>query len=84
MNVKKKFKLSLWFALFATILRAQVSVVNIQLMPYNVTPDGLLAASIMNNGSPQQVQLISKLYNFNNELQKPMKLTTLNRSKLTT
>jgi len=68
MNVKKKFKLSLWFALFATILRAQVSVVNIQLMPYNVTPDGLLAASIMNNGSPQQVQLISKLYNFNNEL----------------
>lgn len=48
--------------------KAQVSVVNLQLMPYNVTSDGLLGASIMNNGSLQQIQLISKLYNFNNEL----------------
>ncbi len=47
---------------------SQVSVVNIQLMPYNITPDGMLAATLMNNGSNQQVQLVSKLYSFNNEL----------------
>jgi len=78
MNIKKKFKLSLWFALFATILRAQVSVINLQLMPYNVTPDGLLAASIMNNGNAQQVQLVSKLYNFNNELLITVKSNSFN------
>jgi len=56
-------------------LSSQVSVVNIQLMPYNITPEGMLAATLMNNGNSQQAQLISKLYNFNNEL-----LLTVNSS----
>ncbi|MDF2450520.1 MAG: hypothetical protein K0S26_24 [Bacteroidota bacterium] len=68
MKIKNKSIFTLMLALFAIMIKAQVSVVNIQLMPYNITPDGLIAASIMNNGNTQQVQLISKFYNFNNEL----------------
>ena len=49
-------------------LNAQVSVVSIQLMPYNITPEALMSAAINNMGSEQQVQTVSKLYNFNNEL----------------
>lgn len=54
--------------LLSTSSRAQISVVNIQLMPYNITPEALLAVSINNVGNAQQIQLISRLYNFNNEL----------------
>lgn len=53
---------------FFVVGKAQVSVVNIQLMPYNITPEGLLSATLMNNGSSLQIQVVSKLYNFNNEL----------------
>ena len=68
MNFRDKLLLPIFIAFLSIIGNAQVSIVNIQLLPYNITPDGLLAASIMNNGNAQQVQLISKLYNFNNEL----------------
>ncbi len=51
-----------------TTAQAQVSVVNIQLMPYNITPEALLTVSINNAGGNQQIQAISRLYNFNNEL----------------
>ncbi|MCW3104308.1 MAG: hypothetical protein JWO09_2748 [Bacteroidetes bacterium] len=49
-------------------INAQVAIVSMQLMAYNVTPDNMLSASIMNNGAEQQVQLVSKLYSFNNEV----------------
>jgi hypothetical protein len=49
-------------------VKAQVSVANISLMPYNITPESLLSAAIMNQGVEQQVYLTSKLYNLNNDL----------------
>lgn len=78
MNFKRKLLLSMFLVIFTIVVKAQISVINLQLMPYNVTPDGMLAASIMNNGSPQQVQLISKLYNFNNELLITVKSNSFN------
>ena len=48
--------------------KAQISVVNIQLVPYNITPEALLSASISNTADEKPIQLVSKLYNFNNEL----------------
>lgn len=78
MNFKHKLLLPVWIVLFSIIGKAQVSVVNLQLMPYNVTPDGLMAASIMNNGNAQMVQLVSKLYNFNNELLITVKSNSFN------
>jgi len=65
----KRLSFILFFLLARLIVNSQeVSVVNIQLMPYNVTPDAMLSASIMNSGSEQQVQIVSILYNSNNEL----------------
>lgn len=61
--------------LFSIILKGQVSVVSIQLQTYNVTPDAMLSATISNLGGDQQVQIVSKLYNFNNEILLSVKST---------
>lgn len=67
--MKKIFLLPiLLLILLSSSSRAQISVVNIQLMPYNITPEALLAVSINNAGNAQQIHVISRLYNFNNEL----------------
>lgn len=67
-------KITLLFAIIIlsfSNLNAQIqaSVVSIQLMPYNITPEALMAATINNmSGTELQVQTVSKLYNVNNEL----------------
>lgn len=66
MNKLKIFILA--FMLTNFTIKAQVSIVNIQVMPYNITPDALLAATIMNSGNVQQVQVVTRLYNFSSEL----------------
>ena len=67
--MKPKFRHLAWLLLLFVIpAKAQVSIVNIQVMPYNITPEAMLSASVMNNADPQQAELISRLYNFNNEL----------------
>lgn len=68
--MKKKLfaPLTIILLLISLIGRSQVSVINIQLLPYNITPESMLGASVMNSGGAQQVEMISKLYNFNNEL----------------
>jgi len=63
----KKIILSAFFLYCFVRGFAQVSIVNIQLMPYNITPEGMLSASVINNGPEVQVQMVSKLYNSNNE-----------------
>lgn len=69
----------LFIVLIASLsTKAQISVINIQLLPYNVTPEALLLASINNAGNVQQVQIISKLYNFNNELLMTVKSSSFN------
>lgn len=47
--------------------QAQVSILTMQLTPYNITPESMLAASVMNSGSEVQVQMISQLYSSSNE-----------------
>ncbi|MGQ0829858.1 MAG: hypothetical protein ACT4ON_15835 [Bacteroidota bacterium] len=66
--LKKKIIFAFWMFFMTAIGSAQVSVVSIQLLPYNISPEAMLSASIMNNSAAQQVEMISKLYNFNNEL----------------
>jgi hypothetical protein len=67
MNMKKSIVVLLMI-LASTFAKAQVSVANISLMPYNITPESLLSATILNQGTEQQVYLVSKLYNLNNDL----------------
>ncbi|HEY0029122.1 MAG TPA: hypothetical protein VGC65_00075 [Bacteroidia bacterium] len=66
--MKKRSFLLLFLILFAFHGKSQVSVVSIQLQPYNITPDALLSAAIMNGGIEHNVSMVSKLYNFNGEL----------------
>jgi hypothetical protein len=63
---KIAFVLLMMFAL--PVVKAQVSVANVSLMPYNITPESLLSASLINQGAEQQVFLVSKLYNINSDL----------------
>ena len=69
MTMLKKFAIINGLVLLSLFTaKAQVTIVNLQLVPYNLTTDAMLSATISNSGSEQQVQLVSKLYNFNNEL----------------
>lgn len=63
-------KILLIFLLMAAgiISRSQIAVVNSSVMPYNITPESLLSAAIMNPGMEQQVSLLCRLYNLNNDL----------------
>lgn len=67
MNMKR---IILIFLMMVTLpaLKAQVSVANVTVMPYNITPEGLLSAALLNQGTEQQVYLVSKLYNLNNDV----------------
>jgi hypothetical protein len=51
----------------APSLKAQVTIVNCQLMPYNITPEALLNVSIINNGSQVEGRIITRLFNISNE-----------------
>lgn len=55
--------------LLPTGMRAQqISVTGVQLAPYNVTPEAMLSATIVNNGGETQVMLAAQLFNLNNDL----------------
>lgn len=56
------------FTLACAGVMAQATIVSVQVLPYNITPDNMLSASIMNNGSGQQAQLVSRLYSSSNDL----------------
>jgi hypothetical protein len=64
---RQKIIFSLLFICSLFAVKAQVSVVNIQLMPYNITSEALLAATL-NSADARQVQLVSTLYDFNGEV----------------
>jgi len=74
----KKCSLAICQLLLASKIFAQVSVVSLQLPPFNVTPESMQSATISNTGSPIQVEMISKLYNFNNELLLTVKTAPFN------
>jgi hypothetical protein len=45
----------------------QVTIINDQFMPYNITPEALLAVSIHNGGAEVQAQIVSRLFNISNQ-----------------
>ena len=63
MNLNYFFKLLLMCVLLHTGLYSQVSVVSINVQPFNIVPEALLNVGIMNNGDNQQVRLITQLSN---------------------
>ncbi|MBN8702776.1 MAG: hypothetical protein J0M08_06910 [Bacteroidetes bacterium] len=54
--------------LVASLVSAQVSVINSPFQTFNVTPNSLIQASIMNASGEQQIVLESKLINVANEV----------------
>ena len=45
---------------------AQVSIINISVQPFNLTPEALLNVNIMNNGDEKRAHILTQLYNSNN------------------
>ncbi len=76
--IKKMISILAGVLFLSLCVRAQVSVVSIQLQPFNITPESMMSAAIMNGASEQQVETVSKLYNFNNELLLTVKSTPFN------
>jgi hypothetical protein len=81
MNKKIILPFLVGILLFSASGKSQVSVVNIQVIPYNITPEVMLSASVMNNGNDLKVELVSRLYNFNNELLLTVKSAPFNLKK---
>ena len=66
----KKLNSSLIVLMFfvSIIANAQeISIVSVQLTPFNLTPEAMLSASIINNGTPTIAETTSKLYNSDND-----------------
>jgi hypothetical protein len=49
-------------------LGAQVSIINIAVQPFNLTPEALLNVNVMNNGSEKQARIVTQLYNSSNNI----------------
>lgn len=76
--IKKSILLGIFLLAFVFKGQSQVSVVSIQVPSFNVTPEAMQSATILNNGSAIQVELMSRLYNFNNELLLTVKTSSFN------
>lgn len=46
----------------------QITITGLQVAPYNISPEALMSATIVNNGAETQVMLAAQLYNLNNEM----------------
>jgi hypothetical protein len=55
------------FLLSSYLKGQQITIVNSQFMPYNVTPEALLNVSIMNNGAEVEAHVVSRLFNISNQ-----------------
>lgn len=64
---KRTYILVLTGLLSSLYAGAQLSVVNVQLTAYNVTPEAMIAATLSNAGAAEQVTLVSRLYNMDGE-----------------
>lgn len=76
--IKRSILLGLSLFACTSSIFGQVSVVSIQLPPFNVTPETMQSTTILNNGNAIQVEQTSKLYNFNNELLLTVKTSQFN------
>ncbi len=68
MSLKYFFSSFLLCLCIQTRIKAQVSIVSINVQPFNVVPEALLNVGIMNNGEQQQVQVVTQLYNSTNTI----------------
>lgn len=68
MKYKKRITifLAILIACFQSI--AQISIININVQPFNISPDALLNVGILNNGDVQKVQLIAQLSGANGDI----------------
>ena len=66
MNIQVFFRTLLLFLFIQISVKAQVSIVNISVQPFNVTPEALLNVGIMNSENEKQVQIITQLYSSTN------------------
>lgn len=81
MKLKHFFSLILLGVLSQKVIYAQVSIVSINVQPFNVVPEALLNVGIMNGGDPQQVQVITQLYNSANTVVLSVKSAPFQLSK---
>jgi len=68
---KSIYSILAFVMLTSFIAKAQQSTVfitGIQVTAFNITPEAMLSASIMNNGDPVSVETVTKLYNSDNQL----------------
>jgi hypothetical protein len=69
MRVKTFFQILLsLFILIQVSLNAQISIVSIGVQPFNIVPESMLNAGILNNEGEQQVQLITQVFGAGNTL----------------
>lgn len=70
MKKRKGILISMIYVLFITniTIGQQLTIVNAQFMPYNITPEAMIAVGIVNNGGETNVKLESRLYNLGNQL----------------
>lgn len=68
MNIRVLFRALLLLLLTQFSISAQVSIVNISVQPFNITPEALLNVGIMNNENEKQVQIITQLYSSTNAI----------------
>jgi len=63
-------RITLFVALLIVGLQsiAQVSIININVQPFNISPEALLNVGVLNNGNVQKVQLITQLSGASGEL----------------
>jgi hypothetical protein len=68
MSIRKIFILIILCSFIEIQLKAQVSIINVNVQPFNIVPEALLNVGIMNNGADQQVQIVTQLYNSSGDL----------------
>ncbi len=78
-------RIKIFFLLIASLfiqskLRSQVSIVNINVQPFNIVPEALLNVGVMNGENEQQVQLLTQVFNSSGSIvltvkSQPFKLT---------
>ncbi len=66
MKIPVFFRTILLCLLFQITMKSQVSIINISVQPFNITPEALLNVGIMNNENEKQVQILTQLYSSNN------------------
>lgn len=68
--MKYRKRITVFFAIMIAGFQsiAQINIININVQPFNISPDALLNVGILNNGDIQKVQLITQLAGANGDV----------------